>query len=79
MPIEESVNGFFVFFNPSFGVKAFVILFVIFYIIFALIIYRQIQLMAKALPAGVAGLLRFAAILQIGIALAFLFIVIGVF
>ena len=63
----------------SFGLKAFFVLFVIFYAIFALILYRQIQLMERALPTPIAPFLKFLGVLQIGVALAFLFIVIGIF
>ena len=65
--------------NASFGIKAFIILFVIFYIVFALILYRQIQLMTKSLPTVLTPLLKFIAILQVGVALALLFIFIGAF
>ena len=60
-------------------VKAFFILFLIFYIVFALVIFRQTQLMAKTLPTTLSPILKFIAILQIGVALALLSIVIGVF
>lgn len=79
MPFEEAP----VFANFSIGVglgiKIFVVLFVIFYIVFALILYRQIQLMDRALPNPIAPFLKFVGILQIGVSLAFLFIVIGLF
>lgn len=66
-------------FNTAFGVEAFIVLFVIFYIVFALILYRQIQLMTKSLPTMLTPFLKFGAILQIGVSIALLFIIIGLF
>lgn len=77
MPIEG--RNFLSFLNASFGIKAFFILFLVFYAFFALILFRQIQLMTKALPTALSPLLKFVAILHIGVALAFLFIVAGGF
>lgn len=67
------------FLSLIFFIKAFFVLFLIFYIVFALIIFRQVQLMEKALPFVLSPLLTFIAILQIGLSLALLFIVLGVF
>jgi len=78
MPIEDFGPNL-TFLSVIFGVKAFFVLFLIFYAIFALILYRQAQIMDKALPTPIAGVLTFIAILQIGIALGLLFIVIGAF
>lgn len=75
-------NGFFGFLGlitGSFVVKIFFALFLIFYSIFSLILYRQIQLMAQALHIPLAPLLKAIAIVQIGVALALIFIVIGSF
>lgn len=80
MPIENVPNllgG--VNIGVEFGVKIFAVLFVIFYIAFSLILYRQIQLMDRSLPTPIAPFLKFIGILQVGVALAFLFVVIGTF
>lgn len=82
MPIDESFKGL-----PNilqglsvvFALKSFVILFAVFYVVFSLILYRQIQLMDRSLPTPIGPFLKFIGILQIGIALAFLFILIGAF
>lgn len=74
MPVDDLLN-----INTTLGVKLFIVLFVIFYLVFALILYRQIQLMDRALPTLLAPFLKFIGILQIGVALAFLFIIIGLF
>ncbi|MDO8487130.1 MAG: hypothetical protein Q7S45_02480 [Candidatus Curtissbacteria bacterium] len=80
MPVgDEIFNGFS---SLGFGlaVKAFGILFVFFYLIFSIIIFRQTQLMTRVLPATtISPFLKFIAILQIGVSLALLFSVIGVF
>lgn len=76
MPVENLFNFNF---GGVFIVKAFFILFLVFYTVFALIIFRQIQLMAKALPAPISPFLKFLAIVHIGISLALLFVVLGVF
>ena len=60
-------------------IKAFFILFLIFYSIFALIIYRQVQLMIDTLPVGISPFLKFVTIIHIGVALALLLVVLGVF
>lgn len=80
MPIDQSA-GFLGNFDLSLGflTKVFVVLFVVFYVVFALILYRQIQLMDRALPNPIAPFLKFVGILQIGAALAFLFLIIGFF
>jgi len=79
MPIDTTLPGFFNNLNIGFGVKAFFLLFVVFYIVFVLIVFRQIQLMDRALPSPIAPFLKFIGIVQLGVALAFLFIVIGIF
>lgn len=65
--------------DPAFIIKTFLILFLIFYSIFSLIVFRQIQLMAKSLPVSLSPVLKFVAIVQIGVSGALLFITIGVF
>ena len=59
--------------------KAFLSLFLFFYVVFSLIIFRQIQVMAKTLPTSLSPYLKFIAIVQIGISLGLLFVVIGAF
>lgn len=80
MPIE-SVPFFGAFINPDGGLllKLFAVLFSVFYVVFAVVLYRQIQLMDRALPNPIAPFLKFLGILQIGVALAFMFIVIQFF
>ncbi|OGD83709.1 hypothetical protein A2165_00480 [Candidatus Curtissbacteria bacterium RBG_13_40_7] len=60
-------------------IKLFFILFLIFYLVFSLMLYRQIQLMCRTLPTPIAPFLKFVAIIHLGIPLAILFIVIGIF
>lgn len=60
-------------------IKTFLILFLIFYSFFSLIVFRQIQLMAKSLPVSLSPTLKFVAIVQIGASLALLFGAMGVF
>lgn len=82
MPVEEAVGGLpniLANINTGFIVKSFVMLFVIFYAVFCLILFRQIQLMDKAIPTPIGPFLKFVGIIQIGIALSFMFIVIGAF
>ena len=76
MFFQESL---FDFTNWDFFIKIFFVLFLVFYSIFALILFRQIQLMSKALPLQLSPLLKFIAILHIGFALALLFIVAEIF
>lgn len=79
MPVDERTAPIFEIINAAFAIKVFLVLFLVFYAVFALILYRQIQLMADKLPTPAVPLLRFLAILHIGVSLALLFIVIGVF
>lgn len=79
MPIGEQTTNFLNIFGFGFALKAFAILFVIFYIFFAFLIFRQTQLMLKAVPTAVSPFIKFVAILQMGVALALLFAVMGVF
>lgn len=72
-------TGFLDFLSAAFVIKTFFILFLVFYSVFALIIFRQIQLMAKALPMSLSALLKFVAIVHIGVAVALLFVVLEVF
>ena len=79
MPIDDFGPRLIPGLNLALGIKAFLILFLVFDTIFVLILFRQIQLMGKSLPTTVNPFLKFIAILQIGVALALLFVVIGVF
>lgn len=80
MPVGGDLFSSFNILGFGFALKAFGILFVVFYLIFSIIIFRQIQLMTKSLPAISTGpFLKFIALFQIGIALALLFIIIGIF
>lgn len=63
----------------GFLIKAFFVLFLVFYTVFSLIVFRQVQLMERTLPLTLSPLLTFVAIIQIGVALAFLFVVLGAF
>lgn len=65
--------------NLGFLTKAFFVLFLVFYTVFSLIIFRQTQLMERTLPLPLSPILTFIAILQIGVSLAFLFVVLGAF
>ncbi|GEM_PF-1686651 len=79
MPISSEIFNIPNLLGFGFALKAFAILFAVFYVIFGLVIFRQTQLMAKALPSAISPFLKFIAILQIGTSLALLFSVIGVF
>lgn len=79
MVFAPGLFGFLDFLSTTFVIKAFFILFLVFYSVFALIIFRQIQLMAKSLPMSLSPLLKFVAIVHIGVAVALLFVVLGVF
>ena len=70
---------FLTFLSFAFIIKALFVLLLIFYTVFALVIFRQTQLMAKTLPTVLSPILKFIAILHVGISLALLFVVIGVF
>ena len=79
MIFQTDPFSFFDFLTVTFVIKAFLILFVVFYSVFALIIFRQIQLMAKSLPMSLSPILKFVAIVHIGVSLALLFVVLGFF
>ena len=79
MPIDETAFGQLANVNTNFVIKVFLILFLIFYAFFAFMLLRQIQTLAKELPTPAAPLLRFLAIINLGVSLAILLIVIGVF
>ncbi|OGD83375.1 hypothetical protein A3J17_01995 [Candidatus Curtissbacteria bacterium RIFCSPLOWO2_02_FULL_40_11] len=78
MPIEgglDILNRF----TFVFGAKVFIVLFLIFYAFFSLMLHRQIQFMSRKLPTVLNPHLRFLSILNIGVAIAVLFLVIGLF
>ncbi|MCR4324725.1 MAG: hypothetical protein NUV69_03480 [Candidatus Curtissbacteria bacterium] len=74
-------NGFFSldFLTGAFTIKAFAVLFLVFYSVFSLILYRQIQLMARSVQIQLASVLKAIAIVQIGVSIALIFIIIGAF
>lgn len=78
MYLENGLFGFLEI-DALYVTKAFLILFIFFYVIFSLIIFRQIQIMAKTLPTSLSPYLKFIGIVQIGISLGLLFVVIGAF
>lgn len=79
MLFNDAAGNFLAIFDAAFGVKSFLILFLIFYVFFALIIFRQIQLMAKKLPTPLTPALKFIGILHIGVSLTTFFLVSGTF
>lgn len=79
MIFDGNLFGFLDFLTVEFIIKAFLILFLVFYVVFALVIFRQIQLMAKALPIPLSPLLKFLGIVHIGVSLALFFVVLEVF
>jgi len=76
-----TAGGFSVLDNFTFalGVKAFIILFLVFYTVFALILQKQVKLLSKKLPTPLTPHLRFAATLNIGVSIALLFLVLGLY
>lgn len=66
-------------FTIAFGTKAFIVLFLIFYTMFALILYRQVQIMNSKLPTQLSPILRFVSVLNVGVSVAILFLIIGMF
>ncbi len=79
MPVSQIGNNLFINLNLIFFVKAFFILFLVFYIFFILMLFRQIQIMTKKLPTQLSPLLKFFGLVSVGISLALLFLVIGIF
>ncbi|MDP2632111.1 MAG: hypothetical protein Q8P25_00105 [Candidatus Curtissbacteria bacterium] len=65
--------------GAGFIAKAFLLLFLVFYSVFALILFRQVQLMTRAIPTAVSPFLKFIAIIHIGVSIALLFIMIQLF
>lgn len=79
MPVVEMGNNLFVSLKAIYFIKAFLILFLVFYVFFAIMLFRQIQIMTKKLPTQLSPLLKFFGFLNVGISLALLFLVIGIF
>jgi hypothetical protein len=79
MPLLNGTFEFLDFLSGIFFIKIFLLLFLIFYSVFALILYRQTQLMTRTLPIVLAPFIQFATIVQIGVALALFFVVLGTF
>ncbi len=79
MLVDGNSLGFLTNISSSFGLKAFLVLFLIFYSVFAIILLRQVQVMAKTLPTTLSPLLKFIAIIHLGVSLAILIFVIGNF
>ena len=79
MPIEDINTGIFENINLIFFAKSFLILFAIFYMVFAFMVLRQVQLMCKTLPTTLSPILKFLAIVHLGVAAAVLLIIIGFF
>lgn len=74
-------GGFSLFSLPSasFLIKSFLILFLVFYAFFAFIMFRQVQIMGRALPTSVLPFLKFIAIIHLGVSIALLFLSVGLF
>ncbi|OGD86540.1 hypothetical protein A2870_01930 [Candidatus Curtissbacteria bacterium RIFCSPHIGHO2_01_FULL_41_11] len=79
MPFESFLAFDFLNISAIFVFKAFLLLFLIFYSVFALILFRQVQLMAKAIPTFISPFLKFVAIIHVGVAVALLFVIIQLF
>ena len=79
MPIEAAGFGFLNLLTVGLGVKMFLILFLIFYIIFAFVLYRQVLTMCMKLPTLLSPHLKFVSVINIGIAVAVLFLIVGLF
>jgi len=79
MPIEDSVSALVGNVNISLWGKLFLILFIIFYIFFAFMLFKQIQLMTRELATPAAPYLKFLGLINVGVAIALLFIVLGIF
>lgn len=79
MPIEDFVNVQAGGFGLQFFLKAFLVLLLIFYTVFALMLFRQVQLMCRTLPTTLSPILKFLAIIHVGVALAVLLVVLGFF
>ncbi len=79
MLVEASNFNFLNFFDLSFGIKAFLLLFLVFDTFFAVILFRQIIVMNRKLPTPLSPLLKFIGIVHIGVSVAVFFLVLGNF
>ncbi len=79
MPLDSLANQIVGLPSLVLVVKAFLILFLIFYSVFALMLFRQLQLAGKTLLTSAVPTLEFVGLVNVGVGLALLFIVIGLF
>lgn len=79
MPFIDVGNNLFTNLNLNFFLKAFFILFLFFYTIYSVMLFRQVQLMTTKLPTQLTPLLKFFGLINLGVSLALLFLVIGMF
>jgi hypothetical protein len=79
MPIVDLGTNLFASLNLNFFVKAFFILFLVFYTVYSVMLFRQVQIMTTKLPTQLSPLLKFFGLLNVGISLALLFLVVGMF
>ncbi len=78
MSVEDTI-GIVDLFTARLGIKIFLLLFLVFYAVFAIVLYTQIKQMGHKLPTSVNPFFKFIGLLNIGLALAILFITIGIF
>lgn len=78
MDINDVINQIF---RMNFGdlVKWLAIIFTVLYLIFALLVIRQVQLMVKTLPSPISPIVVLLAYLHLGLTLAVLIILFGIF
>lgn len=79
MPIDEAGLALFNNISIVFFFKVFFILFLFFNVIFSLVLYRQVYVMGRTLMTNLVPFFRFISIIYIGLSLALLIIVLGVF
>lgn len=79
MPIEEAGLALFSNISIAFFFKVFFILFLFFNVVFSLVLYRQVHVMGRTLMTNLVPFFRFVSIIYIGLSLALLIIVLGVF
>lgn len=61
----------------SFILKGFLLLFLVFYFVLSIITLRQVQIMANTLVTPLSPLLKFMAVLNLGVSLAVIFLAIN--
>lgn len=79
MPTDETAFGLLGDLQFVFFARVLLIIFLVFYNVFAIILFRQIQIMCRTLPSGVAPYIRFLAIVHVGVSLAILLVILGTF